>query len=85
MYAKNANHLKELILRNPDALPSSFLRDSSFAAHCFDKHNVRFLKSAFHRDSDPEECQAWNITPVEWKENIEMAYMAKVASSQRTA
>lgn len=85
MYAKNASHLKELILSNPDDLPSSFLRDSSFAAHCFDKHSIRYLKSAFHRDADPDECSAWNINPSEWKENVEMAYMAKVATEKRAA
>ena len=82
MYAKNAAHLKELILGNPDALPSSFLRDSSLAAHCFDRHSIRYLKSAFHRDADPEECEQWRITPVEWKENVEMAYMARVATDK---
>jgi hypothetical protein len=85
MYAKNASHLKELILSNPDDLPSSFLRDSSFAAHCFDKHSIRYLKSAFHRDADPDECSTWNINPSEWKENVEMAYMAKVATEKKAA
>ncbi|GAB6094457.1 hypothetical protein JCM14469_07090 [Desulfatiferula olefinivorans] len=80
MYARNANELKELIHSQPDALPSSFLRDSSFAAHCFDRHSLRTLKSAFHRDADPDECEAWDITRVEWKENIEMAYIAKAAT-----
>ena len=80
MYAKNANHLKELIYANPDDMPSSFLLDSSFAAHCYDKHDLRFLKSAFHRDADPAECDAWNLTRVEWKEQIEMAYVAKAST-----
>ena len=84
MYAKNAGQLKSLILENPDALPESFLLDSSFAAHCFDKFSVKWLKSAFHRDADPDDCAIWNISPVEWKENIEMAYMAKVASASRS-
>jgi hypothetical protein len=80
MYAKNANELKDMIRSNPGELPSSFLMDSSFAAHCFDKHSVRYLKSAFHRDADPDECEQWNITRSEWKENIEMAFIAKVAT-----
>jgi hypothetical protein len=83
MYARNANELKDLIRSRPDDLPASFLRDSSFAAHCFDRHSLRFLKSAFHRDADPDDCEAWNITRVEWKENIEMAYIAKAATQMR--
>lgn len=82
MYAINAANLKELILANPKEMPSSFLRDSSFAAHCFDIHNIRYLKSAFYRDPDPEECELWNLTSCEWKENIEMAYIAKVATEK---
>lgn len=83
MYAKNANHLKELILENPEEMPSSFLRDSSFAAHCYDKHSLRVLKSAFHRDADPDECDTWNISRVEWKENVEMAFIAKAATMMK--
>ncbi|MBU1171246.1 MAG: hypothetical protein KKD44_16930 [Proteobacteria bacterium] len=83
MYAKNANELRALILKNPEDLPSSFIMDSSFAAHCYDKLTLRNLKSAFHRDADPDECSAWNISRVEWKENIEMAYVAKAATAMR--
>lgn len=83
MYAKTANELRDLIQKNPNDLPSSFLMDSSFAAHCFDKLTLRALKSAFHRDADPDECDTWNISRVEWKENIEMAYVAKAATLMR--
>lgn len=80
MYAKSANELRDLIRHYPEALPSSFLMDSSFAAHCFDRQTIRWLKSAFHRDADPDDCDTWNISRVEWKENIEMAYVAKAAT-----
>lgn len=77
MYAKTANELRRLILDNPDQMPSTFLLDSSFAAWCYDRKTTRWLKSAFNRDADPDDCQRWNISRSEWKENIEMALLAK--------
>lgn len=83
MYAINADELRKLLNENPEAIPSTFLMDSSFAAECYDKKSVKWLKSAFNRDADPEECETWRLTPVEWKENIEMALMAKLASEKK--
>lgn len=83
MYAKNANDLRVLIRNNPQDMPSTFLSDSSFASHCYDKRSVKWLKSAFNRDADPEECENWRLTPVEWKEHIEMALVAKLATEKR--
>lgn len=80
MYATNANQLTELIKKNPGEMPSTFLMDSSFASYCYDKKTIKWLKSAFHRDADPLDCEKWNISRSEWKENIEMALVAKKAS-----
>jgi hypothetical protein len=83
MFAKNARELRQVIQDHPDESPSTFLRDDSFAAHCYDHRTVKALKSAFHRDADPEECAKWRLSAVEWKENIEMAMIALNAKSRR--
>ena len=80
MYAKNAKELRQLIKAHPDESPSTFLMDSSLAADCYDRMTPKQLKSAFHRDADPEECRKWKLTPSEWKENIEMAWIALMAA-----
>ena len=76
MYAKNARELRKFIQDHPGESPSVFLRDDSFAAHCYDTLTVKDLKSAFNRDADPGECRTWRLTPVEWREHIEMALIA---------
>lgn len=76
MFAGNADQLREMIAQNPDVSPSTFLRDDSLAAYCFDKKTPRQMKSAFNRDADPEECESWGLSPSEWKDNIEMALVA---------
>ncbi len=81
MYALTANQLTELIRTNPSDMPSTFLMDSSFASYCFDKKTVKWLKSAFNRDADQIDCEKWGISRSEWKENVEMALIAKKASS----
>lgn len=83
MYASTADRLSELIKENPDDMPSTFLMDSSFASYCYDKRTLKWLKSAFNRDADPEECKRWQLSGSEWKENIEMALIAKKAAVKR--
>ncbi len=80
MYASTANQLDELIKENPDDMPATFLMDSSFASYCYDKKTLKWLKSAFNRDADSEDCEKWYLSRSEWKENIEMALIAKKAS-----
>ena len=80
MYAKTSNHLRKLIAENPDESPSVFLRDESFSAHCYDRLTVLELKSAFNGDADPDDCRKWGVSPSEWKENIEMALIARTAA-----
>lgn len=78
MFANTANELRRLIADYPDENPSIFLRDDSFAADCYDRMTVKELKSAFNRDADPDDCIKWNLSPAEWKENIEMALISLV-------
>jgi hypothetical protein len=76
MFAKTADELREMTIKNPETAPSVFLRDDSFAAWCYDNRDPVWLKSAFNRDADPDDCRKWGITTSEWKANVEMAGLA---------
>ncbi len=65
-----------MMQNNPHVSPSTFLRDDSFAAHCYDNKSIQWLETAFNRDADPEDCRTWGLTPAEWRTNVEMALMA---------
>ena len=76
MFATTADELREMMRQHPDQSPSTFLRDDSFAARCYDNRDRKWLKAAFNRDADPDDCNRWGISPAEWKANVEMALLA---------
>ncbi|HCY85094.1 MAG TPA: hypothetical protein DHV36_08170 [Desulfobacteraceae bacterium] len=76
MFATTADELREMIRQHPGQSPSTFLRDDSFAAWCYDNRDRRWLKAAFNRDADPDDCRRWGISSAEWKANVEMAWLA---------
>lgn len=76
MSTNNADQLREMMKDNPQVSPSTFLRDDSFAAYCYDNRDIQWLEAAFNRDADPDDCRTWNITAAEWRVNVEMALLA---------
>ena len=76
MFAKTADELREMIRQKPGTSPSTFIRDDSFAAWCYDNRDLLWLNAAFNRDADPNDCRTWKISASEWKVNIEMAGVA---------
>jgi hypothetical protein len=76
MFAKTADELRKMMIQNPDTSPSTFLMDDSFAAWCYDNRDLLWLKSAFNRDADPEDCRKWGIKAQEWRANVAMAVSA---------
>jgi hypothetical protein len=76
MFAKTADELREMIIKNPGTSPSTFIRDDSFAAWCYDNRDLLWLNSAFNRDADLNDCKKWGIVASEWKANVEMARLA---------
>ena len=83
MYAQSPEDLKKLLAANPGDSPSTFLDDSTYAAWCYDHLTHRELKSAFHRDADPEVCEKWGLSALEYKWQVEMAWIALVAAADR--
>jgi len=76
MFAKTADELRQMIRQNPGVSTSTFIMDDSFAAWCYDNRDVLWLKSAFNRDADQDDCHRWRISAAEWKTNVEMAGVA---------
>ena len=76
MFAKTANELRKMIKQNPGTVPSTFIMDDSFAAWCYDNRELLWLRAAFNRDADPEDCKEWRLTAPEWRKNVEMAILA---------
>lgn len=50
---------------------------NSFAAACFDQNTVAELEEALQGAADESDCKAWNITPEQWREQIQLALAAK--------
>ena len=76
MFATTADELRKMIRENPGTSPSTFLRDDSFASWCYDNRDLRWLKTAFNRDADPDDCRRWGMTPAQWRVGVEMAIQA---------
>ncbi len=76
MFAKTASELRKMIKQNPGTATSTFLMDDSFAAWCYDNRDLLWLRAAFNRDADPDDCQKWRLTAPEWRKNVEMAILA---------
>lgn len=72
--------LMTAIRQEPQASPSTFLGDESFAAWCYDHLTLNELRSAFEGDADPEDCRQWGLSPREWRIQIEMAIIALTAA-----
>lgn len=84
MQASTPDQLRRLLAAEPETSPSTFLKDDSFAAWCYDHRSLRELRSAFQRDADPDECEKWHLTPLEWRAQIEMALVALATAKRRS-
>jgi hypothetical protein len=80
MYAQSPEELKALLAAHPGQSPSTFIDDSTYAAWCYDHLTRRELKSAFHRDADPEVCREWGLSALQFKRQVEMAWVARMVA-----
>ena len=83
MYAKDLDHLLELIKTNPETAPSSLREDSSYASHLYDHCDLRRLKSSMQGDPDPEAMESWGLTAGTWREQVAMALEAVTEAKRR--
>ena len=82
MPASTPKELRACIATDAQTSPSVFLADDSFAAWCYDHLSFREARAAFERDADPDECEQWGLTALEWKAQIEMALIALAAAER---
>lgn len=57
------------------------LADNTFAAACYDNNSVQELTDALAGPADATDCETWNITPEQWREEIQLALNAKLADA----
>ncbi len=82
MPASTPEELRAYIAADVQTSPSTYLADDSFAAWCYDHLSLSEAKSAFERDADPDECERWKLTALEWKAQVEMAIIALTAAAK---
>ena len=80
--ASTPEELRACIAADAQTSPSIYLADSSFAAWCYDHLTLNEVRSAFERDADPDECDQWGLTALEWKTQIEMALIALLTAKR---
>jgi hypothetical protein len=85
MPASTPEELRACIAADAQTSPSTYLADDSFAAWCYDHLSLSEVRSAFERDADPDECEQWQLTPLEWKTQVEMALIALTAAARMNA
>ena len=50
------------------------IESNTFAAACYDMNSIADLEHALTFDeADATDCATWNITPAQWREQIELA------------
>lgn len=82
MNASTPEELRELIATEPGSSPSTFLADDSLAAWYYDHLSLREARAAFERDPDPQECEKWGLSGLEWKNQVAMAIVALSAAGR---
>ena len=82
MPASTPEELRNCIAADAQTSPSVHLADDSFAAWCIDHLSFIEARAAFERDPDPDECERWGLTALEWKAQIEMAIIALAAAER---
>lgn len=53
------------------------IANNTFAAACYDSNTVAELEAALRGPVDENDCKEWNITPEQWREQIQLALAAK--------
>jgi hypothetical protein len=68
MPADTPEELRACVAADAQTSPSTYLADDSFAAWCYDHLSLSEVRTAFERDADPDECDRWGLTALEWND-----------------
>lgn len=47
------------------------IRGNTFAAACHDQNTIEELEAALQGEADATDCRTWEITPQQWRAQIE--------------
>lgn len=53
------------------------LKQNTFAEACYNQNSINELKIALSEEPDETDMRTWNITPIEWYEQIMLALAAR--------
>lgn len=59
------------------------IEDNTFAAACFDQNSIEELEAALAGEPDQTDMATWNLTPAEWRAQIELALAAKREANEQ--
>lgn len=60
---------------------SERIEDNTFAAACYEQNSIAELEEALANCPDKGDMEVWNLSPVEWQLEIELALAAKRADN----
>jgi hypothetical protein len=83
MPASTPEQLMDCLADDDQANPSLHLYDDSLAAWFYDHWSLSELRTAFEGDADPQQCEQWELSALEWKTQVEMAIIALSAAHAR--
>jgi hypothetical protein len=55
----------------------------TFAEACYDMNTIKDLEDALQGPADHTDCQAWGISPEEWRAQIELALKARIEDDEK--
>lgn len=58
------------------------IKENTFAAACYDQNSAEDLKLALKNGPDTADMAEWKLTADEWKDEIELALVEKMANSE---
>ena len=58
------------------------IKDSTFAAACYDQNSIAELEAALSGPADKTDCENWGISPEQWRAEIAQALDEKRAGNE---
>ena len=75
MKASTVKDLREALSADPAQYAGPLL-PHGFAEACYDMNSIEDLEQALTETADTTDCDEWDISPEEWRNQIEMALVA---------
>jgi hypothetical protein len=53
------------------------IADNTFAAAAYNQNTIAELEAALTGEADATDCETWDLTPEQWRAEVELALQAK--------